>query len=132
MNLDIASSIDFGDSDGLLHFFNDHRFVHEEESIALTAKYGGVFSTFGLFSSLAEDAWINLMRTRQGPPPQALIDWLQVHAFIHDQTYAALAGSGTTAPDLSVVDFSKEDQFYDWMYVHQQMHDYEQQTLGLS
>ena len=75
---------------------------------------------------------MDIMQSREGPMPQALIDWLQVHAVIHDQTYALLAGVGTVAPDLSVADFSQPQQFYDWMYAHQQMHDYAHQTLGLS
>jgi hypothetical protein len=132
MNIDLVSTLDFSDTDGLLHFLNDHRFVHDQESTYLTAQFGGQFPTFGLFSSIAEDNWIQLMRTRQGPVPRALQDWLQIHASIHNQTYQAIAGEGTVAPDLSVVDFSKPDQFYDWMYVHQQMHDYEQQFLGFS
>jgi len=132
MNLGLAAITDFGDVDGLRHFFNDHRFVHEQEAAALSARYGGSFSTFGLFSSLAEDAWVDLMRARRGPVPQALRDWLQVHAQIHTQIYGIIAGNASQAPDLSVADFSKPDQFYDWMYVHLEVHDYEQSFLGLS
>lgn len=132
MNLDLSSSFNYGDDSGLRTFLLDHRMVHEQTAAALSQKYGGSFSTFGLASSIAEEAWIEVMRNKRGPNPQSLQDWLRVHAFIHDITYQTLAGTGTVAPDLSVVDFGSQEQFYDWMYVHQTMHDFEQQTLGLS
>lgn len=132
MNLDLSSSFSYGDVSGLQTFFNDHRFVHDATANALSLKFGGSFSSFGLYSVIAETAWIQIMKSRRGPMPQALIDWLQIHNVIHNQTYRFLGGTGTVAPDLSVVDFSHPVQFYDWMYVHQQMHDFEQATLGIS
>lgn len=132
MNLDLQSSMAFGDASGLRTYMLDHQMVHEQTANALSLKFGGSFSAFGVSSVIAEDAWIEVMQNRKGPMPQALLDWLQIHAVIHDQTYQLLGGTGTVAPDLSVADFSQPQQFYDWIYVHQQMHDYEQQTLGLS
>ena len=131
MNIDLASTFDFGNTDALRTFMAVHRSVHDATSAALSAKYAGSFSTFGLSAGVAEGQWIEIMRTRRGPMPEALNDWLRYHAQIHNATYARLAGTGTVAPDLSVVDFSKETEFYDWMYVHQQMHDYEQDALGI-
>ena len=132
MNLDLASNFDFGNEKALQTFFFDHRVVHEQTSATLTAKHGGAFSTFGISSPIAENQWLEAMKTSQGPMPDALQDWLRYHAAIHNATYLTIAGSGTVAPDLSVVDFSKADQFYDWLYVHQQMHDFEQSSLGIS
>jgi hypothetical protein len=64
--------------------------------------------------------------------PPALRDWLKLHADMHTQSYALIAGAGTVAPDLSVADFSRAESFNDWMFVHQSMHDFEQQQLGLT
>ena len=132
MNLDLSSGFAFADASGLHSFFLDHRMVHQQTSDALSTRFGGSFSTFGLSSSIAEESWLEMMQSQKGPTPQGLSDWLQIHALIHIQTYQVLNGVGTVAPDLSVVDFSKPAQFYDWMYVHSQMHDYEQSTLGLT
>jgi hypothetical protein len=132
VNLDLASTFDFGNETALKTFFFDHRVVHEETATALTNTYGGAFSTFGIASPIAEGQWLEAMRSRKGPMLPALQDWLRFHAQIHNTTYMRLAGTGTLAPDLSIVDFSKEDQFYDWIYVHQEMHDFEQDTLGIT
>jgi hypothetical protein len=137
MNIDLAATTGFNDRPGLQNFLLVHRFVHLETANAITAKYAVPFSTFGLDSQVAEDAWLQAMdqgaKGHKVPKiPTSLQDWLNVHAYIHNQSYALLGQSPTTAPDLSVVDFSQADQFYDWMYVHQQMHDFEYQTLGLT
>jgi hypothetical protein len=137
MNIDLAATTSFNEVQGLRNFLLVHRFVHLETANALTAKYGVPFSTFGIDSQLAEDAWIQAMaagaRGEKGvKQPASLQDWLNTHAAIHNASYALLAGEGTVAPDLSVVDFSQADQFYDWQYVHQEMHDYEYATLGLT
>lgn len=133
MNIDLASQLAFGDIDGLRNFFLLHRLVHDAEATAFTAKYHVSFSTFAVDSAAAVEAWSRLMKSEKGTKaPQSLIDWLFLHAQIHTQAYSLLAGSPTTAPDLSQVDFSSPEQFNDWMYVHQQMHDFEQSSLGIS
>lgn len=133
MNIDLASTLAFGDIDGFRNFFLLHRIVHDEEATAFTAQFNVAFSTFGVQDSSAEEAWSKLMKSKPGTkPPQSLIDWLYLHSQIHIQAYDLLGGTPTTAPDLSQVDFSSPDQFYDWMYVHQQMHDFEQQSLGIT
>jgi hypothetical protein len=133
VNLDISSTFNFGNTDALRHFMLDHRFVHELESVALKSKFNAQQSTFGLGSSVAEAEWAELMRgdPGHGQAPPALRDWLLLHAEMHVQAYTLLGQSPTFAPDLSVVDFSVPGQFYDWMYAHQQMHDWEQSQLGL-
>jgi hypothetical protein len=131
MNLDVASVFPFGDTASLRSFMLDHNTVHLATANALTAKYGGVYSTFGLMDQLAEDAWATAMEMPDTPVSPALQGWLELHNLMHAQTYQRISGVGVTAPDLSLVDFSKPDQFYLWMLVHQEMHDYEQQTLGL-
>lgn len=132
MNIDLAATTQFGDTEGLKDFFLVHRFVHELTAAALTAKYHVAVGTFAVSSSNAEQAWVKLMQDKQGPTPPALQDWLSIHADMHNQAYALLGGPGTVAPDLSIADFSSAEQFNDWMSAHQSMHDYEYSQLGLS
>jgi len=133
VNIDIYSQIKFGDADGLRQFFGAHRFVHQETASALYTQYGVQQSTFGVSNSLAEEQWAEKMRQKKhGEMPQALKDWLAIHAVIHNQTYVTLGASADSVPDLSTVDFSDEQAFNDWMSSHQQMHDYEYSQLGLT
>ena len=131
MNLDLASTFRFGDAQALAFFFLDHRVVHEQVAAALAAQLGQSITTFDVSSAAAEAEWAEAMST-QTPGGQALDDWLHFHADIHNTTYQLIFGTGTYPPDLSQVDFSKPTGFYDWMYVHQIVHDYEQQALGLT
>lgn len=135
MNIDFDSQMIFGDKEGLSSFLLTHRFAHNEIQAFLKVKKGVDFSTFGLTDGAAEDEWAALMKAgidgkKVGKPPEALRDWLQRHAELHIAEYNAILGTGTQAPDLSQVDFSVPSEFYDWMYAHQSMHDYEQQVLG--
>jgi hypothetical protein len=133
VNIDLASTINFGDIPGLRNFWIVHTLIHNAEATAITQKYSQPFSSFGIDSAGAEDAWTQLTQAgKPGQPvPPVLRDWLANHAQIHTNTYSLLGQSPTEAPDLSQVDFSSPDQFYDWFYVHQQMHDFEQQQLGI-
>lgn len=133
MNIDNDSQFGFGDSDGLAHFFLTHRFVHDQYQPVLQTNFGSSFSTFGIGSSAAEAAWAELMRqpkpVRQIPAP--LSDWLTLHQRLHDAEYSIIGGTGNIAPDISEVDFSDPEQFYSWLYGHQQMHDYTNNALGI-
>jgi hypothetical protein len=133
MNIDLASTINFGDIQGLRNFWIVHSFVHLAEATAFTQKYGVPFSSALIDSAGAEDAWTQVTQAgKPGQPvPPVLRDWLQNHAQNHINAYTLLGQSPTDAPDLSQVDFSSPDQFYDWLYVHQQMHDFEQTSLGI-
>lgn len=134
MIIDLSATTSFGDDSGMKNFFLVHRFIHDQTAAALTAKFNVAASSFGIFDSNADTEWLKLMKDAKAgtTPPPALRNWLQVHADIHVANYVLLGQTPTTAPDLSVVDFGDQEQFYDWMYVHQQMHDFEQASLGLS
>lgn len=134
MIIDLAATTTFGDDQGMKNFFFVHRFVHDATAQALTARFGVNASSFGIVDSLAEDAWLKLMRDKKPGQkiPNSLLGWLKIHSDMHIATYTLLGQTPTTAPDLSQVDFGSEDQFYDWMFVHQEMHDFEQQSLGLT
>jgi hypothetical protein len=132
VNLNIASTMNFGDDNALRHFFLDHYMVHLDTARAVSAKQGTAYGTIGLQDTLAEDAWIALMREETQVTADALHNWLILHNSIHQGTDAVITPGGLDAPDLSVVNFAKQDQFYDWMYVHQELHNFEQQALGLT
>src|ERR1700676_1405289 len=111
MNIDLFATTGFNDAKGLHSFLLAHRFVHNQEAAAITARFGVPASSFGLDSQLAEEAWVQLMQDgAQGEKaqniPTALQDFLNTHAQIHTNTYALLVGGGTVAPDLSIADFS--------------------------
>jgi hypothetical protein len=131
MNLDLFANFEHGDAQGLAQFMMAHRFIHNQESEALTAQFGASISTFGLTSAAAEQEWIDLMQNGKGPST-ALQDWLKFHADMHVKAYTLLGQSATAAPDLSEVNFASEDQFYEWMLAHQSAHDFEQNSLGLT
>jgi len=134
MNIDLDSQFLFGDTAGLRNFFLVHRFAHSAYQDKLQANFGVSFSTFPLTSGAAETDWEQLMQRGEKVRqiPQALGDWLILHANLHTSEYAAIGGPGNVAPDLSTVDFSDPGQFADWMYAHQQMHDYEAAILGVA
>lgn len=131
MSIDLDSQFPFGDEEGLKNFFLVHRFSHESYETKLQTLYGASFLTLGLSSEAAEEAWAALMRDKKGPPAPEVLDWLQMHAALHTAEYALIGGSGNIPPDLSIVDFSDERQFYDWMQAHQEMHDYTDSQLGV-
>lgn len=134
MNLDINTQFTFGDAEGLRNFMLAHRFVHRQTADALTAQFSVAASSFGLTSAPAEEAWVSLMRDKEASDEArvALADWLKFHADMHTQAYTLLSRTTTAAPDLSNVDFASEEQFYEWMLAHQEMHEFEQSSLGLT
>lgn len=133
MNIDLAAQTQFKDAQGLRNFLLVHQFVHDQTATALNARFSVPVSSFGISSIFAEDAWLSVMTEGKGAiMPDSLKDWLKIHADIHTQSYTLLGQSPTTAPDLSVADFSQAQGFDDWMFVHQQMHDFEYSQLGLS
>jgi hypothetical protein len=132
MNLDLVSNLPFNDARALSDFMLVHRLVHLETANALSQQFKVPASTVGIEAQAAEDAWIRLMADKKAPKnPTALRTWLDLHQQIHLATYELLGGDQSSSPDLSQVDFSNESEFYDWLQVHQEVHDYEQSTLGI-
>jgi hypothetical protein len=134
MIIDLAASTGFSDQSGMRNFFLVHRFVHDQTAAALTAKFSVPQSSFGITDEIAEREWLKVMAdAKPGQPvPAALQTWLKVHSDIHIATFSLLGQTPTGAPDLSTVDFGSQQEFYDWMYAHQNMHDFEQSALGLT
>jgi hypothetical protein len=134
MNIDLDSQLPFGDGPGLRAFMLTHRFVHSQIAVYVLAQYGIQLSDFGLLNEIAVHQWEELMRQgRTSSVPQALQDWLNLHNTLHNQEFEAFSGENLVGlPDLSSVNFSSQEQFYDWMTTHQELHDYEQSVLGFT
>lgn len=127
VNIQLQSQMFYGDADALRDFFFVHRLVHIGIDAAVSRAGLGSLPNATLDSERALAAWVSVMRKDQQADEggqYALLDWLQLHANLHQAEYSAL-GLGV-GPDLGVVDFSQESEFYDWMYSHAAAHD----TLG--
>ena len=126
MNLQLQALTPFGHVDGLKDFFFVHRLVHDQVDAVIAVKGQGNMPNATLDSQRALDAWVKLMQGEEADAQEqeALTDWLQLHANLHQAEYSALHLG--VSPDLGVVDFAQESQYYDWQYAHSAVHD----TLG--
>ncbi len=130
MDIGLQSQMLFGDDASLYDFFLVHRMLHDQYAVKIAAAGKGATPTGGMSSESALQAWISAMR-KQGPgSAPVLLDWLKLHQNLHQAEYQAL-GFGLL-PDLIDVDFSLEDQFYDWMYGHAAIHTIQSQALGVT
>lgn len=124
MNIQLQSQMAYGDTTGLRDFFFVHHLVHQAVDAHIAAAGKGAMANAVLDSDSALDGWAAVMRKDESVPSgkaSALTDWLHLHAALHQGEYSAF-GLGI-APDLGVVDFSSERQFYDWMLAHREVHD---------
>lgn len=133
MNLQLQSQTPFGDTTGLKDFFFVHRLVHINADAAIAAMGLGNPPNAALDAQNALDAWAALMVDPQAANQRmryALQDWLNLHNVLHQAEYAAL--NFGPAPDLSQVDFSKPEQYYDWMFAHSTVHDTLNAAVGIT
>lgn len=137
MNIQPQSQISYGDEEGLRDFFFVHRLVHLQVDTAIVQAGGGSVPNSTIDSERGLDGWIAQMRKGADPSHEvsdaesyALTDWLQLHDNLHQAEYVALQLG--QAPNLSTVDFSKANEFYDWMYAHSAVHDTLNQVTGNS
>jgi hypothetical protein len=133
VNIQLQSQTPYGNEDGLRDFFFVHKLVHIAVDAAATLKGLGNAANATLDSTAALDGWLAAMRKDDGAPrggDYALRDWLQLHAALHQAEYA-MWGLGQ-APELGVVDFGSESQFYDWMLAHSDVHDTLNQAAGIT
>lgn len=139
MNIDFYGLFDFGDEEGVKQFVLAHRFTHEQEAGAIGVQYGANISTYGLSGDDIVEPWIALMRGDTEGIPQPIQDWLQSHNDNHQAMLFYLTGSTTStlggtvsSTDLSQVDFGNPSDMETWLTLHQELHDFEQQALGLT
>lgn len=130
MDIAIQSQMLFGDSQSLFDFFLVHRLLHDQYAAAIVAKGGATPPLGGLSSTIAVEHWAAAMKPDGRGDSPVLLDWLRLHQNIHQAEYALL-GFGQI-PDLEDIDFSKEGQFYDWMFAHADIHLITSQALGVT
>lgn len=125
----------YDDEAGVRQFFLANAHAHDQQAAAILSKIGVQIGTGGLMSQAAEDALLAVMRAHvEGhhlPPPQPLRDWMRFHVDAHNAEYNALQ-AGQIPDEIAVADFSSPAAFYDWLTVHQALHDGVAQVLGLS
>ncbi|MBA0084031.1 MAG: hypothetical protein HRJ53_03460 [Acidobacteria bacterium Pan2503] len=135
MNMDFYGYFEFGDADAVRQFVVAHYFTHEAEATALAAQFGRSPGTFNVSGMNIVDEWIGVMDGTIEETPRALNDWLEAHNDNH-QSMAEIMGTSVaniTGPvDLSIADFSNAEQLYEWLTLHQQMHQFEQVALKLT
>jgi len=134
MNMDLYGYFAYGDDVGVSTFALAHRFAHEQEAQAIATKFPGqVIQTFNVGAEEIVGPWQQMMADPDAPIPQGMFDWLISHNTNHTEMLALLPANATLVQvDLSIVDFRDPDQMYEWMFLHQQMHDYEQSALGIT
>ena len=122
----------YGDRTSLLDFSLVHRLAHAQIDGVIASRGLGSMPDPTLDSGRVMEVWAQLMAPEAALSTEAqrpLTDWLQLHANLHEAEYLALKLGD--APELSIVDFSNEKQFYDWMFAHAEVHDTLNQATGL-
>jgi hypothetical protein len=133
MNIDFYGLFNFGDEDAVKYFVLAHQFTHDAEARAAKEQYGQTLTSYDVGGISIVNPWIMQMRREvQGIPP-AMADWLESHNNFHQNLLLLLPqSSGMPATDLSLVNFSVPWQMYEWLTLHQYLHAYEQQQLGIT
>ena len=145
MNMDLYGLFEFGDEDGVKTFVMAHRFAHEAEAQAVNQQLQANIGTYGIGGEAIIEPWIQLMKGEREDLPPEIADWLEFHSLNHQAILGYLglnnstgvgvinvAGSVISTGDLAQADFSDPEQMYQWLTLHQQVHDFEQQALGLA
>jgi hypothetical protein len=134
MNMDLYGYFVYGDDIGVSQFALAHRFAHEAEAQAIATQFPGqVIPTYDVGAEEIVGPWQQMMADPEAPIPQAMSDWLIIHNTNHQAMLALLpANADLVAVDLSLADFRDPEQMYGWMTIHQLMHDWEQQSLGIT
>lgn len=136
MNMDFYGYFQYGDSDAVYQFAMAHFFAHQAEATAIAAQFGRNINVYNVSGQDIADDWVQLMAGQIEAQTRAMYDWLQSHNDSHVEMLQ-LMGTGGLAKsnaevDLSLADFKDPDQMYDWLTLHQQLHQYEQTVLKLS
>ena len=136
MNIDYLGYFAYGDEDAVKQFTTAHYFTHDAEAGAIAKQFGRNITTFNVSGDSAQESWIALMRRELEEPDYRLLDWLEAHNENHQQMLAAITanlGISVDIPvDLSLANFADDAQLYEWMTLHQQVHQFEQVALKLT
>lgn len=133
MNIDFYGMFNFGDEDAVKVFVLAHQMTHDAENRAIFEQYGQNITTYEVGGQEIVAPWIAIMRKEVDSTPAALTDWLEMHNNAHQAILAVLPPAvGLPTVDLSLANFADENQMYEWLMLHQQIHSYEQQALGVT
>ena len=111
VNLGISADVPFGNKDSFDDFLLQNEIAH--------ISYG---------SNLARQKGIVISAILPVGNPIDHNDWLNDHWRRHAEECQTL---GIAVPDLSVVDLKDETQYLDWMMLHAQLHQQQNQKLGI-
>lgn len=111
MNIDLQSSIKFGDADAWSVFMGDHAMAHLQYQAAMFTQKGIQVPGFDMATLGHPDEW----------------------ALAHYEIHRAINNTlGLPEPsDLLTFDMEKQGPFYDWLTNHQYLHDATDTLLGL-
>ena len=133
LDFDILANTSFADGEGIKNFALAHRLAHQQIASAISTQFSAEVDAFDVGDGRAHDAWELLMYRNPHTPPiaKATVDqWLLWHMRITQSEYDAV-GLGT-AYDLSTADFTNPDSYYTWMQQHQSVHQFIEDTLGIT
>lgn len=111
MNIDLQSSMRFGDKEGFLIFLGDHAFAHSQYQSAMFTQKAVQIPGFDM--------------AELGNPQE----WALSHYEIHRAINSILLLPEPS--DLLSFDLENESSFYDWTINHQYLHDATDTILGL-
>lgn len=111
MNISPWTDIPFDDDDAFRDFQLVHGLSHDRIAAVMygTSKF---YQTYPLYDTPREDS-----------------GWKLDHQTEHQSIFTLLALTGL--PDLATVDFDKQDEFENWMLLHQQVHQRINAALGI-
>lgn len=118
-------SVLFKDDDGFRAFWQQHAFRHQVYANRLATVYSVQPVVFDLMDVAALDEILHQIRTGNRDKILATTSWLLMHSQVHAIELNTVGG-GTT-DGLTTVDLAKESDFYDWMGIHESLHDFEDQ-----
>ena len=111
MNLSPFSDLPFGDDDAWDDFSLAHSLAHDKIAQVMYSN-SNYYETYPLEET-----------------PQHDRNWLLNHQSEHQSIFSLLNLTGL--PDLSTVDFAKQDEFEDWVFLHSQIHTTINAQLGI-
>lgn len=130
MKIDTVSNMNYNDPAALAGFFFTHYMAHAQYASAIAVKYSQNTPMFDLVDVAAQTEWVKVMGKKDEKLTVYTLDvWLRRHNDLHNAETEVLGLGNTVA--LEPVDFSDEEQFYDWLSDHLLVHQLQDGALGL-
>ena len=126
--LALESQMPFNSPEALAHWFQSHAASHDSYVPKLSNTYKISPPSVDLLDQGSLQDWAMAMADPQkSKMTPRLMTWLRIHEQLHSAELSVL--QGTVELGLSTVDFRSQDEFYGWVYDHQQLHDFEDTIL---